>query len=61
MKASAAIDTELLRRWSAPYRDWHYYPEYVIPQKPMVPGYEQFHNIDCPTVFQMRHILASGS
>lgn len=54
MKASAAIDTELLRRWSAPYRGWHYYPEYVIPQKPMVPGYEQFYNIDCPTVFQMR-------
>ncbi len=54
MKPAVNIETDTLSRWSAPYRNWHYYPEYVIPQKPQVPGHEEFHNTDCPTIFQMR-------
>ena len=29
-------------KWSAPYRGWHYQPDYVIPAQPKVPGHEKF-------------------
>ncbi len=47
------IDAALLDAWSAPYRNWHYYPDHVIPAKPKVPGLEEFAATDCPTVFQL--------
>ncbi|MFH1744289.1 MAG: hypothetical protein ABIH23_35250 [bacterium] len=28
------ISSEILDEWSAPYRDWYYYPDYVIPPNP---------------------------
>ena len=48
-----AIGPEMLDRWSAPYRGWHYWPDHVIPAKPKIPGHEVFGNTDCPTVFQL--------
>ena len=50
---SPPIDREVLDRWSAPYRGWHYWPEPVIPAQPKIPGYEAFRNTDGPCVFQL--------
>lgn len=47
------IDAASLDRWAAPYRGWHYWPEYVIPSQPAIPGYEQFHSTDAPCVYQL--------
>ncbi|MBI5092913.1 MAG: family 43 glycosylhydrolase [Candidatus Hydrogenedentes bacterium] len=47
------IDSAALDRWSAPYRGWSYWPEHVIASEPKIPGYESFHNTDCPTVYQL--------
>ena len=47
------IDQATLDLWSAPYRGWHYDPEPVIPSDLKIPGYEKFHNFDCPTVYQI--------
>ncbi len=47
------IDRETLDAWSAPYRDWHYQAEHVISAQPKIPGYEEFHNTDCPCVYQL--------
>jgi beta-xylosidase len=49
----ADIDRATLDKWSAPYRGWQYWPEHVIPAEPNIPGYEKFHNTDCPCVFQL--------
>lgn len=49
----APIDAATLDAWSAPYRNWHYYPDHVIPAEPRVPGLEKFASTDCPTVFQL--------
>ncbi len=48
-----AIDAATLDAWSAPYRNWYYYPDHVIPAEPKVPGHEQFASTDCPTVYQL--------
>ncbi len=52
-KDNHVIDAATLDRWSAPYRNWHYYPDHVISSKPKIPGHEQFNNTDVPTVFQL--------
>ncbi len=49
----ADIDRATLDAWSAPYRNWHYHPDYVIPVAPAVPGFEDFKNTDVPTVYQL--------
>jgi beta-xylosidase len=46
-------DQETLDAWAAPYRDWHYYPDPIIPADPQIPGYESFQSIDCPCVYQI--------
>jgi hypothetical protein len=51
--AAWEVDREIIVKWSAPYRGWHYHPEHVIPAEPRIPGHEQFHNTDCPCVFQL--------
>ncbi|MBI2425860.1 MAG: hypothetical protein HYV27_23750 [Candidatus Hydrogenedentes bacterium] len=48
-----AIDPETLAAWAAPYRNWHYYPNFVIPAKPAIPGHEAFYNTDVPTVYRV--------
>ena len=50
---SEKIDQATLDQWSAPYRGWHYYSDPVIPSDLKIPGYEKFHNFDCPTVYQI--------
>jgi len=47
------VDRPTLDRWSSPYRGWHYYKEHVIVAKPQIKGFEQFHNTDVPTVYQL--------
>lgn len=50
---SATIDLDTVKRWSAPYRDWYYHPDHVIPAKPNIKGFEDVHKTDVPTVFQL--------
>lgn len=47
------IDRPTLDAWSAPYRGWHYWPEYVVPAQPKIPGHEAFENPDVPCVYQL--------
>lgn len=47
------IDRPAIDRWSSPYRRWHYYKEHVIVAKPQIEGFQQFHNTDVPTVYQI--------
>lgn len=44
------IDMATLDLWSQPYRNWHYYPEYVIPPSPE--NGLGFQMTDCPLVWQ---------
>ncbi len=50
---SATINAETVQRWSAPYRNWHYYPDHVIPAKPNIKGFEKVRMTDVPTVFRV--------
>jgi len=50
---SPDIDQATLAAWSAPYRGWHYLPDHVITSSPNIPGFEDFHNTDVPTVYQL--------
>ncbi len=40
-------------RWSEKFRNWHYYPDHVIPAKPEIEGVEGVYMTDVPTVFQL--------
>ena len=51
--ATRDIDRKTLDKWSAPYRGWHYQAEHVIAAQPNIPGHEEFHNTDCPCVYQL--------
>ena len=48
-----SIDRATLDRWAAPYRNWHYYPNHVIPAEPKIKGYEEFKATDAPAIFQL--------
>jgi predicted GH43/DUF377 family glycosyl hydrolase len=50
---SEPIDKSTLDKWSAPYRDWHYYPDFVIQPNPQIKGYGDITSIDVPTVYQI--------
>jgi hypothetical protein len=50
---TATIDQATVQRWSAPFCDWHYYPDHVISGAPGIPGYEGIQKTDVPTVFQV--------
>jgi sucrose-6-phosphate hydrolase SacC (GH32 family) len=47
---SAEIDRVTLDAWSAPYRNWHYYPDHVLPPKPE--DRLNFDMTDCPLVWR---------
>ena len=34
------IDRETMNNWPARYRDWHYWPDHVIPTQPNIPGHD---------------------
>ena len=48
----APIDPDTVKRWSAPYRGWHYHPGHVIPARPDIKGFGNIRMTDVPTVFQ---------
>lgn len=48
------IDDKTVKEWSDPYRNWHYYPDLVIPSNPGIMGFEEVNVTDVPTVFQMK-------
>ena len=48
-----AIDADTMKKWAAPYRHWHYYPDHVIPPKPDIKGFEDVYETDVPTVYQL--------
>lgn len=53
MRQPEPIDKATLDSWSAPYRGWHYYAEPIIPSDLKIPGHEDFHSFDVPTVYQI--------
>ena len=44
---------DTVKEWTAPYQAWHYYPEHVLPSDPEIPGFEEVHMTDVPTIFQI--------
>lgn len=50
---STIIDNQTVKRWSAPFRGWHYHPDHVIAANPKIKGYEDVKATDVPTVFQV--------
>jgi predicted GH43/DUF377 family glycosyl hydrolase len=48
-----SIDAATLQAWSAPFRNWHYWPTHVIPSRPVLPGATNILGTDVPTVFQI--------
>ncbi len=50
---SVTIDSNTVKQWSAPYRNWYYYPDHVIPPKPNITGFENVYMTDVPTIFQL--------
>jgi len=50
---SETIDARTASAWSESYRNWHYYPELVIPANPEIRGFEDVKMTDVPTVFQI--------
>lgn len=51
--ATAAIDPATLNLWAAPYRGWHYWPEHVIPARPVIGSITNLLGTDVPTVYQL--------
>ena len=47
------IDRPTLDRWSAPYRGWHYWPDHVIPARPVIGSITNLVGTDVPTVYQL--------
>ena len=47
------INAAIVKSWSAPYRDWHYHADPVIPSDYKIPGFEEFKNFDVPCVYQL--------
>jgi predicted GH43/DUF377 family glycosyl hydrolase len=47
------IDESTVKKWSEPYRNWHYYPDHVIPAQPGIMGFEDVSKTDVATVFQI--------
>lgn len=45
-----AIAPETIETWAAPYLNWHYYPDHVIPPSP--DDGLNFESTDCPLVWQ---------
>src|SRR3974390_1050162 len=46
-------DAAPLDEWSAPYRNWHYWPEHVIPSNPQIGSITNLVGTDVPTVYQI--------
>jgi predicted GH43/DUF377 family glycosyl hydrolase len=51
--SATPIDAEILRAWSAPFRNWHYWPDHVIPAVPPIQGATNIMGTDVPAVYQI--------
>lgn len=47
------IDDDNIKEWSAPFRNWLYYPKHVVPASPKIKGFEDVKMTDVPTVYQI--------
>ena len=47
------IDSQTVSNWSAPFRNWSYWPDHVIPSTPPLPGATNIIGTDIPTVYQI--------
>ncbi len=47
------LSAATLVQWSAPFRNWHYWPTHVIPASPPLPGATNVIGTDIPTVYQI--------
>ena len=47
------ITGETLAQWSVPYRNWHYWPDHVIPAAPPLPGATNILGTDVPAIFEI--------
>ncbi len=52
-EVSIGIDESTVKKWSEPYRNWHYYPDHVIPAQPHIKGFEDVVKTDVATIFQL--------
>ena len=50
---AAGLDSATLDRWAAPYRGWHYWPDHVIPARPVIGTVTNLLGTDVPTVYQV--------
>lgn len=50
---TTTINANIIKQWSNPFRNWHYYPDHVIPANPNIKGFEDVYKTDVPTVFQL--------
>lgn len=48
-----AIDAATVARWSAPFRNWHYWPTHLIPAHPAIEGFTNLDGTDSATVYQL--------
>jgi predicted GH43/DUF377 family glycosyl hydrolase len=51
--ASARVTAEEITGWAAPFRNWHYWPDHVVPASPVVAGISNILGTDVPTIFQI--------
>lgn len=47
------LSAATVAQWSAPFRNWHYWPTHVIPPDPPLPGATNIVGTDIPTVYQI--------
>ncbi len=52
-QSDTVIESATLTGWSAPFRNWHYWPQHVIPATPEIPGVTSILGTDVPTVYQI--------
>jgi len=47
------INLDTVKKWSAPFRGWYYYPEHVISANPGIEGFNEIQKTDVPTIYQL--------
>ena len=47
------LNPATVAEWSAPFRNWHYWPTHVVPAHPPIPGVTNIIATDIPTVYQI--------
>jgi predicted GH43/DUF377 family glycosyl hydrolase len=48
-----SIDPPTVQQWSAPFRNWHYWPDHVIPASPQIEGATNLIGTDVPSIYQI--------